>query len=133
MKEATLMFKWAEFHLLSIKAEHLPGIHNVEVDWLSRRRIDKGEWSSHPHIFDIITRVMGRLEIDHFASPNNTQVPVFLSRTPTPQALGVNALCYPWPQVLLYAFPPFSLIQAVLQRIKRFRVRVILVAPNWSQ
>lgn len=131
MKEASQLFQWEEFRLLSIKAEHLPGIANTEADWLSRRSLDDGEWSLHPRVFNLITRVLGRPEVDLFASPDKAQVPVFLSQTPNPQVLGVNTLFYPWPPVLLYAFPPFPLIQAVFQQVRWFNAKLILVVLNW--
>lgn len=130
MKEATSLFLWAEKHL-SIRAEHLPGVQNSEADWLSRRAVDEGEWSLHPQVFQLITALLGKPEIDLFASPENNQVPAFIARKPSPLTLGVNALTYPWPPVLLYAFSPFPLIQPVLQRIKRIKATVIHITPNW--
>ena len=40
-------------------------------------------------------------------------------------------LVHPWPQTLLYAFPPFTLLQALLHRVQMEQVRLILVAPFW--
>lgn len=48
MKEATLLFLWAEDHLGSIRAEHLPGVANQEADWFSRQNIIEGDRSLHP-------------------------------------------------------------------------------------
>lgn len=131
MKDANLLFLWAEEHLSSIKADHLPGVENTEADWLSRQNIVEGDWSLHPQVFEQITKAFGRPEIDLFASRDNAQVPNFLSRFPDPIAMGTNALIQPWPQALLYAFPPIPLIQAVLQRVKQQQATLILVAPDW--
>lgn len=133
MREASSLLQWAEVHLSSIKAEHLPGVLNLEADWLSRRTVDEGEWSLHPQVFHLITSVLGNPAIDLFASPENHQVPAFLSRNPSHLALGVDALSFPWPPLLLYAFPPFPLIQRVLQRIKKFGATVIMVTPHWPR
>ncbi len=45
--------------------------------------------------------------------------------------LGMDALAHPWPETLLYAFPPVSLILHTLSRIGSQRVRVLLIAPLW--
>ena len=45
--------------------------------------------------------------------------------------LGVDALAYTWPRALLYAFPPFPLLPAVLARVRMLRARVLLVTPDW--
>lgn len=132
MKEATLLFQWAELHLLSIKVEqHRGGLAELQKD--RRGEVELHKYPQRSTSMQSDYEVMGRPEMDLFASPNNTQVPVFLSQTPTPPALDVDALCYLWPQVLLYAFPPLPFIQAVLQQAKWFRARLILVAPNWPR
>ena len=45
--------------------------------------------------------------------------------------MGTDALAHQWPQGLLYAFPPFSLLHPLLWRIRLENAAVILVAPNW--
>lgn len=106
MKEATLLILWAEDHLGSIRAEHLPGVANQEADWFSRQNIIEGDRSLHPQVFELIVRSFSRPEIDLFASRENAQVPSFLSRCPDPLALGNNTLLLPWLQTL---FTPFHL------------------------
>lgn len=118
MMEATLLFQWAGSHLQSIKAEHLPGVDNLEADWLSHRKVHKGEWSLHPEVFELLTQAFSQPEVALFASQENAQVPAFLSQTLNPLALGTNVLFFLWPCVLLYAFPPFPLIQTVIQWVK---------------
>lgn len=44
-KEFLKLFSWAEKHILSIRAEHIKVVDNVEADWLSREYMDPGEWS----------------------------------------------------------------------------------------
>lgn len=111
--------------------EHLAGMNNQEADWLSCRNIVEGDWSLHLQVFDQIVRSFGRPEINLFTSRENAQVPAFLSRTPDPLALETNARLLPWPQTLLYAFPPFPLIQVVLQRVRKFKVNLFLVVLDW--
>lgn len=108
MGEASRLFQWAERHVLSIRAEHLAGIHNIAADWLSRQQVADTEWQLHPEVFHLVTEQLGDPLVDLFAMPNNTQLPRFFTRHLAPGAEGVDALQNPWPQGLLYAFPPSS-------------------------
>lgn len=46
--------------------------------------VDEEEWSLHLQVFHLITTILGKPEIDLFASTENHQVPAFLSRNPSP-------------------------------------------------
>lgn len=70
-------------------------------------------------------------EVDLFASRESSHCPLFFSLRNDHPPLGWDALAHPWPRVLLYAFPPFALLQPLLRRIQVEHVRVILVAPLW--
>lgn len=43
MFESDRLFSWAERSLLSIWADYISGVANVQADWLSRKRIDPAE------------------------------------------------------------------------------------------
>ncbi len=58
--------------------------------------------------------------------------PVVFNRGPQ-RALGVDALTKKWPPVLLYAFPPFPLLPAVLAKVIILKAKVLLLAPDWPQ
>lgn len=45
--------------------------------------------------------------------------------------LGQDTLAHPWPDSLLYAFPPLPLIWLVLHRVLQESHRILLVAPFW--
>ena len=45
--------------------------------------------------------------------------------------LGVDALAHPWPIMLLYAFPPLSLISPTLASVIEQSLSLILIAPRW--
>ncbi|XP_058624259.1 uncharacterized protein LOC131535672 [Onychostoma macrolepis] len=87
---------WADRHLLSIRAVHVPGRLNYGVDLLSRGGIIHGEWILHPLTVNMIWSVFGRAEVDLFASAENTHCPLFYSLTHSP--LGVDALAHSWPK-----------------------------------
>lgn len=44
--------------------------------------------------------------------------------------LSVDALAHPWPDVLLYAFPPLCLITPTLARVRDQSLTLILIAPK---
>lgn len=46
-------------------------------------------------------------------------------------AITVDAFTVPWNQSFFYAFPPFSLILRILQKIQVERAERIVVVPNW--
>lgn len=43
----------------------------------------------------------------------------------------MGALAHPWPEVLLYPFPPLSLISPTLARVREQGLSLILIAPRW--
>ncbi|XP_032092319.1 LOW QUALITY PROTEIN: extracellular calcium-sensing receptor-like [Thamnophis elegans] len=79
-KEALRLGHWAERHLQSIRAEHISGMENQQADWLSKETVDNGEWQLHPSIFRQICERFGHPTVDFFATPQNAQLPEFISR-----------------------------------------------------
>ena len=132
-RDAARILRWAESHLLSLRAEHIQGIQNTMADWLSRQTIQEGEWALNKQIFREITQRFGCPEIDLFANNINKQVERFWSRFPHREAEATDTLMTPWPKMLLYAFPPTPLIPRVLRKIQQHRAEVILVAPYWPR
>ncbi len=63
---------WADRHLLSIRAVHVPRRLNYGTDLLSRGGVIHGEWRLHPLTVKIIWSVFGRAEVNLFASAENT-------------------------------------------------------------
>lgn len=114
MLEARRLGCWAERHLLSISVEHIAGVDNVRAYWLSCTKMDNAERQLLLDIFQVIVELFGQPKIDLFATSLNTQLPHFYSRFPLQAAEAVDALHCPWPQGLLYAFPPLPLIPRVI-------------------
>ena len=54
------------------------------------------------------------------------QCPVFFSLSDVNAPLGVDG------NMLLYAFPPLSLISPTLERVRGQGLSLILIAPRWS-
>ena len=102
-------------HLL---AAHIPGEDNLVADFLSRGKFLPSEWTLNPLIFQRICRVLTlQPEIDLFASTLNFQLPKYCSRSRDPQAWKVDPLSFRWSGLRLYAFPPFSILPRVLEKI----------------
>ncbi|XP_029924002.1 uncharacterized protein LOC115371027 [Myripristis murdjan] len=130
-KLATVLWQWAHPLFLSLRAMHVPGVLNSAADIMSRGGPQPGEWRLHPEVVSEIWRHFGRAEVDLFASRESSHCQLFFSLRNDDPPLGWDALAHPWPRVLLYAFPPFALLQPLLRRVQVEHVRVILVAPLW--
>ena len=122
---------WAHAQGVSLKAIYLPGVVNVAADLLSRGGPRPGEWRLHPDIVEAIWARFGGAQVDLFASQETTHCPLWYSIAGPAGTLGVDGLANRWPQGLLYAFPPFPLIPAVLAKVEMMEARLLLVAPAW--
>ena len=101
---------------------HIPGKQNIAADRESRVSRREIEWSLNKDIFNIITSTFGFLpNIDLFA--------LRLNYTPDPEAYAIDAFCLSWKTLQFYAFPPFCLIQRVLQKIKEEQATGLIVVP----
>ena len=125
------LWGWVHQNALSIRAVHVPGKQNEAADVLSRGGPSMANWSLNPIIVEMIWRVFGEARVDLFASRTNAKCDLWFSLNPSDNPpLGVNALgTEPWPQGLLYAFPPVDLLPEVVGRVNRTGASVILVAP----
>ncbi|CAN2391224.1 hypothetical protein PRIEUP_LOCUS1263 [Pristimantis euphronides] len=130
---ALKIFIWAEKVVQSISAIHLRGSETQEADFLSRNKIDPGEWSLKQQVFNSLVDRWGKPEVDLFATGKNTKVETFFSLNPLVGPRRVDALSQPWNMELGYAFPPIPLIPAVLKKIQREPTRLILVVPFWPK
>ena len=64
----------------------------------------------------------------------NHRLPVYFSLMVDPQSAGTDAMMQQWDGLQAYAFPPFSLLQRVIAKVRRFRgLELTLVAPFWPQ
>ncbi|XP_040294193.1 uncharacterized protein LOC121005490 [Bufo bufo] len=113
---ANKIFSWAEGNIQSLSAVHLKGVLNIQADYLSRHRLDPGEWMLAPEAFHLITKKWGRPTIDLFASRRNHQLNQFFSLNPRDHPRAVDAFNQSWTTNLVYAFAPFPLIPRVLQK-----------------
>ena len=59
------------------------------------------------------------------------QLPRYVSWIPDPNAVRVDAFTLDWGTQYNYAFPPFSLIPQVVQKLEEYQAEMVLVAPHW--
>ena len=87
------------------------------------------EWSLDQSVFDETQLRMGRCNNDLFASSHNYKQPLYVSFKPDKSYYAINALSIKWNTGLNYAFPPFSCISRIIQKVIEEEADLILVAP----
>lgn len=130
-KIAKAIWEWSASNKVWLSCCYLPGKLNVHADMLSRTFKSNTEWMLNPEIFHAISSLWGNFDIDLFASRTNKQLAPFVSWRPDPDALFIDAFSFNWHKYIFYAFPPFSLIARVLQKIQRDQARGVIVVPLW--
>ena len=127
------MWYWAIERDLWISAVHLPGVENVEADRASRTQYGaETEWSLQPKIFKKLEKMLGQFDLDLFATRLNAKCRRFFAWKPDPEAEAIDALAHSWKGIYAYAFPPFSLLTQVIQKISLDQADVTLVALCWA-
>ena len=129
---ARQIWQWAIASDNWLSATHCPGKFNVHADEASRLFNDSTEWTLSIKLFKQITGIMGKPSIDLFASHLNFRIRPFCAWHPDPGAQHIDSFTLNWHDyVLIYAFPPFSIIGRVLQKITADRATAILIVPCW--
>ena len=125
------MWLWCIDKGIWLSAAHLPGSQNIQADRASRIFHDQTEWKLDQDIFHRITSQLIKPEVDLFASRLNFQLDRYVSWKPDPGALAVDAFTLDWSSYVFYAFPPFSVLGRVVQKIQEDMAEGILLIPNW--
>ena len=71
--------------------------------------------------------------VDLFATRFNHKLPLYVSPVQDNKAVAIDDLSMDWNHLHAYAFPPFILIPAVLEKIWQHQCRIVLIAPFWPQ
>ena len=117
------LWNWCIQHNLFIIAYHVPGKTNVVADREWREFIDNPI---------IISPFLRGCSTDLFASRLTYQLARYISWRPDPQAFQSDAFSVNWKHLKGYAFPPFSLIARVLDKMMMDKTDLVLVAPIWQ-
>ena len=127
------IWMWAMSKQLWLSSTHCPGVMNIEADSASRLFNDSTEWMLDAQTFNKTCRSWGKLSIDMFASRLNYQITPYCAWQPDPHAFAIDCFLLDWSHwSLIYAFPPFSLVNRVLQKIVLDQAEAVLVVPNWK-
>ena len=125
------IFDWAAMREITLSAEYIRGIDNVEADAESRVRNIDTEWILLPCIFKRLCEVFFSPDIDLFASRINAQISSYVSWKPDPYASFTNAFTFHWSNLRCYAFPPFSVIGRMVRKILEDRATSLAILPLW--
>ena len=131
---AQRILRWAERLPVVISPQFIMGKHNVLVDALSRpNQILGSEWTLKQEVFrDLCKR--WPVSINLFATSQNHRCSIYFSPYHDHNALGTDALLQNWNGWQVYAFPPWSLIPAVLKKLRSSSgVLLTIIAPYWPQ
>ena len=131
-KVAQDIWNWVIAHENWLTASHIPGRVNTEADKESRKNLNRTEWKLNPLIFNSVMEHFDlEPEIDLFASRINFQIKKFVSYHHDPDSWAVNAFTLDWGSMKFYAFPPFSCVNKMLNKIVTDKAEGIVIVPNW--
>ena len=126
------IWEWCIPRGIWISAAHIPGKENTVADNESRKTSGPAEWKLDPKsLRTALDDLQFHPEIDLFASRVNHQFPRYCSFRPDPTAEAIDAFTINWHTLKFYAFPPFSIMPAVLKKIQADKGEGICVLPNW--
>lgn len=131
-KLAKEIWMWCEKRGLWIVASYISSKENTEADYESRRLEPETEFEISTDAFKEIIESFGTPEIDLFATRLNAKCKKYISWFKDPDSIAVDAFTVNWKSLNFYAFPPFSVILRVLQKIRMERATGIVVVPLWS-
>lgn len=125
------LWEWCEKRKITVFASYINTKENNEADALSRKKFQDTEWELNSYAFNEITSKFGLPDIDLFASRCNAKCKIYVTWKNDPDALTTDAFTLSWKDTKFYAFPPFSLIVKVLQKVVNDRAEGIVVVPYW--
>lgn len=125
------LWDYCESREIFVYASYISSKENFLADFESRKREPETEYELSQSVFSAIKRQLGSPKIDLFASRINSKCQDFVSWLPDPDSIATDAFTISWSELDFYAFPPFSMILKVIQKIKEEGARGIVVVPDW--
>ena len=123
-------------HKITITAEYLPSRLNFRDDWESKNATDSSNWKLHRKVFLKITRLLKTPTVDLFASRVCHQLPQCMKWKPDPNSVATDAMRQDWNKMFAFAFPSFSLIGRVINKVLRENVETMILVtwqtPTWQ-
>ena len=126
-------------HNIQLLVKHIPGRFNTLADRMSRMdkpiatewSLNPTEWSLNQEIANKIFQIMDFPSIDLYATHLNHRLLLYVSPIPDQKAVSIDAISMDWNHIHAYAFPPFHLIQTVINKIWISQCKIVLIAPLW--
>ena len=113
-----------------LSTAHIAGKCNIQADLESRHSVTETEWMlNNTLLSNALSKLDFSPEIDLFASRLNSQFPRYVACRPDPRAKAVDTFTIDWSVLKFYAFPPFSIIAAVLKKLKEDKATGVCILP----
>ena len=129
---AKKIWEWCIDRKIWLSAAHIPGKQNLIADFESRRNQRASEWRlDRASLICALQKLNFKPDVDLFASRINHQFPQYVSYRPDPEAIAIDAFSLNWSNLKFYAFPPFSVIPTVLNKLMTEGAQGICVLPDW--
>jgi len=125
------IWSWCKSNGVWLTATYIPGVENIIADVESRNINDRTEWMLDVKVFRILNNMWGPVDIDLFASRTNAQINRYIAWKPDPFAVAIDAFTIDWHMYSFYAFPPFSMIGACLEKVEADKATGIIICPVW--
>ena len=123
---------WCFQNKIQLLVKHVPGKFNTLADRLSRvNKPISTEWCLNQEVANAVLHMTQFPNIDLFATRLNHRLPLYVSPIPDQKALSKDALSMNWNRIHAYAFPPFHLIPALINKIRVSQCKIVLIAPFW--
>jgi hypothetical protein len=118
-------------HNIWLSCSHIPGKQNA-ADEPSRIFNDRTEWSLCEQVFDSVCSMYGSPSIDLFASMLNAKCKNYCAWQADPGAIHIDAFTLDWDMFdCCYIFPPFSVLNRCVRKIRQDQAQAIVIAPVW--
>jgi len=133
---ALRIWNYAAQNGIFLVASYIPGKLNVQADIASRHFTNPDiEIKLCRNIFtDLCCRFSIAPSIDMFASHRNNQLATYASWKPDPKASYVDAFTMCWDKFeAIYLFPPFSVIDRVLDKLRSYKGKALIIFPRWDR
>ncbi|KAL4711233.1 hypothetical protein ACJJTC_019074 [Scirpophaga incertulas] len=129
------IWQWCEARGIWLFASYIKSKENTDADLESRVLNVDVEWELSQAVFNKICNVLGKPDIDIFATRANKKCVRYISWHRDPNAENIDAFTVDWSTYnMFYAFPPFSLIPKMIQKIQSDQATVSLVDKiGWTQ
>lgn len=125
------IWQFCEKKRFSLFASYINTKDNIEADLESRCKKIDTEYELSNIAFQKICNKFGYPEIDLFATELNKKCKRYISWKPDPGSVDVDSFTISWTNYFFYAFPPFSMILKMLNKIVTDCATGIVVVPLW--